>query len=113
MDLSFSSEEIKSALWSNPDEKAPVLDRFNSKFYKSSWDIVGLDIIRSISHFFQTGKMDMSWNTSTITLIPKVQNPSRPGDYRPISCCHILYKCISKLLWSRLKLFLGDIIDHA
>lgn len=95
LDLTFSPEEIKSALWSIPDEKAPGLDGFNSKFYKSAWDIVGPDVVKAISHFFLTGKMPRSWNTATITLIPKVQCPTRPGDYRPISCCHILYKCIS------------------
>ena len=34
----------------------------------------------------------------SITLIPKIPCPSYPGDYRPISCCHILYKCVAKLI---------------
>ena len=54
-----------------------------------------------------------SWNKTTISLIPKIQCPSNPKDYRPISCCHVLYKCISKLVCSRLKLVLGDLIDQA
>ncbi|XP_057526250.1 uncharacterized protein LOC130805490 [Amaranthus tricolor] len=54
-----------------------------------------------------------SWNNTTITLIPKVPNPLHPGDFRPISCCHVLYNCISKLICSKLKLVLDFLIDQA
>lgn len=111
--LCFSKEEIKAAMWSIPDDKAPGLDGFNSGFYKAAWEIVGDDVTQAISHFFQTGKMPRSWNTSTITLIPKTRCPSHPGEFRPIACCHVLYKCISKLICSRLQPILGSLIDQA
>ncbi|XP_057532912.1 uncharacterized protein LOC130810803 [Amaranthus tricolor] len=88
LDLTFSDDGIKNALWSIPDEKALGLDGFNSKFYKASWSIVGNDVISAIKVFFLTGKMLKSRNTTTITLIPKVQCPSYPRDFRTISCCH-------------------------
>ena len=54
-----------------------------------------------------------SWNTTTINLIPKVQYPSHPRDFRLIAYCHVLYKFISKLIYSRLKLVMGNVIDQA
>jgi len=49
-------------------------------------------------------------NATRVALIPKIENPSCPNDYRPISCCNVLYKCISKLIVHRLKTALADVI---
>ena len=110
LDLSFTSEENKEALSSIDDNKAPGLDGFNSKFYKSAWPVIRDDIVEAIQSFFRSGKLLRSWNVTPITLIPKIRFPSTPRDFRPISCCQALYKCTSKLLCSRLKLELNDII---
>lgn len=107
LDLSFNAEEIKGALWSINDNKAPGLDGFNSKFYKVAWPAIRDNIVAAIQSFFRIGKFLKSWNITTITLIPKVPCPSSLGDFRPMSCCHVLYKCISKLLCSRLRLVLN------
>ena len=101
------------AMWSIPDDKAPGLDGFNSRFYKASWDIVGDDVVKAIFLFFRNGKMLNNCNITTITLIPKTNCPLHPGDFKPISCCRVLYKCISKLICSKLQLVLGSLIDQA
>ena len=75
LDLNFSSVEIKEAIWSIDDNKAPGLDGFNSKFYKTAWPIVSQDVINAIQGFFTIGKLLKSWNNTAITLIPKVPCP--------------------------------------
>lgn len=70
-------------------------------------------MVKVVQEFFLTGKLLKTWNVAAVTLIPKVTCPSHPGDFHPISCCHVLYKCISKLICSRLRLVLGDIINQA
>ena len=112
LDLSFSPQEIKEAIWSIHDNKALGLDGFNSKFYKASWPVVSPNLVNAIQSFFRNGKLLKSWNIPAITLIPKVPCPSQPGDFRPISCCHTLYKCISKPICSRLKRVLGRVINQ-
>lgn len=49
-------------------------------------------------------------NTTAITLIPKIQCPKAPGDFRPISCCNTLYKCISSIITGRMQEIMTGIV---
>ena len=33
-------------------------------------------------------------NATILTLVPKKVNPFAMGDFRPIACCNVVYKCI-------------------
>ncbi|GJR33442.1 protein LAZ1 [Tanacetum coccineum] len=41
-------------------------------------------------------------NHTFLALIPKVPTPLKVTDFRPISCCNVIYKCISKILTNRI-----------
>lgn len=58
-----------------------------------------------------TGKLLKVWNATAITFVPKVPNPTVPGDFRSIACVHTLYKCIFKLICSRLLIVLNHLIS--
>lgn len=60
--------------------------------------------------FFQQGRLLNEVNSTTITLIPKLLCPNNVGDYRPIACCNVIYKCITKVICNRLTDVLPDII---
>ena len=59
-----------------------------------------------------TGVIPEGWNTTTIVLIPKVDNPEKVSQFRPISLCNVVYKVISKVLVARFKVFLPEIISE-
>ncbi|XP_039006634.1 uncharacterized protein LOC120134231 [Hibiscus syriacus] len=41
------------------------------------------------------------FNYTAITLVPRILNPSMAKDYRPISCCYVIYKKVFDFLsWS-------------
>ena len=111
LNIHFTYDEIKNGMWSIPKSKAPGLDGYNSSFYKAAWEIVGNDIVEAIQHFFDTSVLLKTWNVTAITLISKTARPNDPGDFSPMSCFHVIYKCISKLLCNRLKLVLNDMMD--
>lgn len=50
-------------------------------------------------------------NATFIAIIPKEAQPNTPDKFRPIALCNIIYKIISKIIASRLKLLLPLIIS--
>lgn len=60
--------------------------------------------------FFPNGRLLGGWNASAVTLIPKIQVPNTMRDFRPVSCCNVVYKCIAKVLVGRLKPVLNDLV---
>lgn len=106
-----TEREIKEAMFSMGDDKSPGPDGFSAAFFKESWSIVGGDIIKAVQEFFMNGKLLKELNHTIIALIPKVTSPSRINDYRPISCCNVLFKCISKIIANRMKDCLKKLVD--
>ena len=106
-----TNEEIKAALFDIEDEKSPGPDGYSSKFFKAMWKIVGDDFCNAVKEFFQSGKILKEVNSTVIALIPKVKSPNKVSDFRPISCCSVIYKCISKILVGRIRDHLDSIVD--
>nr|GEV82209.1 hypothetical protein [Tanacetum cinerariifolium] len=106
-----SNYEVKIVIFSMGDDRAPSPNGFTTTFFKKAWDVVGGDIICVVRDFFSNGKLLKELNHTIISFIPKVTTPARINDYRPISCCNVLYKCISKIIANRVKECLGDIVS--
>ncbi|KAL2925820.1 hypothetical protein RDABS01_007259 [Bienertia sinuspersici] len=99
LDTNFSGEEIKQAMWEIDNAKALGYDWYNSNFTKETWEAVGADVISAIHDFVTSGKLLERIKITVVTLIPKGINPVL-----------VLHKCIAKLLYSRLKRVLPDLI---
>jgi hypothetical protein len=53
----FTEEEVKNALESIGDLKAPGPDGLPSVFYKNFWDVVGEQLTREVLHVLNGGGM--------------------------------------------------------
>ncbi|KAJ9536720.1 hypothetical protein OSB04_un000105 [Centaurea solstitialis] len=108
---SISDKEIKDALFQIGNDKAPGSDGFSSKFFKAAWPIVGKDVQIAVHNFFYSGRLTKEINHTLLCFIPKIPNATRVSDFRPISCCTVLYKIISKIICDRIKPYLGGIVS--
>lgn len=106
-----TDDEIKRVLFAMPGNKAPGPDGYTSEFFKSAWGIVGTDFTSAIKSFFEKGFLPKGLNSTILALIPKKTDAQVMRDYRPISCCNVIYKVISKILANRLKKVLPKFIS--
>lgn len=80
------------------------------EFCKAVWPIIGAYFVVSIQSFFMKGFLPMGVNSTILALIPKKDVAMEMKDYRPISCCNVLYKVIYKIIANRLKCILPRFI---
>jgi hypothetical protein len=107
----YTEEEVKLALDSMGDLKAPSPDGMPALFYKKFWDTVGMDVAREVIALLNGGLMQEGWNDTVVVLIPKVKIPEKLKDMCPTSLCNVMYKIASKVLSNRLKKILPDVIS--
>lgn len=105
-----TDQEIKDVIFSMESLKAPCPDGLNGLFFKTHWSVVGSEVNEAIHTFFNTGNFPQNFNETLVALVPKNPSPEMAHQFRPISCCNYIYKAVSKIIVSRLKGNLHDII---
>ncbi|KAK8358138.1 hypothetical protein V6Z11_A05G464200 [Gossypium hirsutum] len=92
----ITNEEINATIFGQGNEKAPSSNSFAAFFFKSAWGIVGLDFLEVVQYSFASSTLLASFNATSISFVPKCDNLSYVKDFWPISCCSVVYKCITK-----------------
>jgi hypothetical protein len=64
--------------------------------------------------FWNFSPLESCWketNATILTLVLKKKNDSYMSEYRPIACCNVVYKCITKILANRMIQGLDEVIS--
>ncbi|CAH1432193.1 unnamed protein product [Lactuca virosa] len=76
-----------------------------------TWHIVGKEVCKAVKEFFLNGQLLQAVNHTILALLPKVEVPNTMKDFHPISCCNVIYKCITKIIVTRISPFLHNLVD--
>jgi hypothetical protein len=113
LEISFSEAEVKGVILSMPREKAPRPNRFIGAFFSSCWEVIKLDIMRDVFHFYLMNQQGLQFlNQAYVVLIPKKADPHTVFYFKPISLTHSFVRIISKILINRLAPELNDLISE-
>ncbi|XP_028052094.1 uncharacterized protein LOC114256638 [Camellia sinensis] len=81
----FSEAEVLAAIKDCNSNKAPGPDGFNLLCYQKFWKVMKPKIMQFFADFHSNSKLTYGINSTFISLIPKVDNPTSLSEFRPIS----------------------------
>ncbi|KAG5580314.1 hypothetical protein H5410_050941 [Solanum commersonii] len=78
-------EELKEVVFSMNPNSAAGPDGMNGCFFQKCWSIIKHDLLAVIQAFFNGQMMPKYFSHACLVLLPKVKNPNKLSEYRPIS----------------------------
>ena len=107
----FKEFEVSRALKQMYPLKSPGPDGAPPLFFQHFWPNTASVVTKTLLDFLNLGIIPPKFNEIHIVLIPKIKDPKRVTDYRPISLYNVIYKLVLKTLANRLKKILPKIIS--
>ena len=97
-------EECKEALSSFSKDKSPDEVGCTAEFYIECFDILEEDLVRSLNHAYEKGKLSILQGRGVITLLPKDESSLLElKNWRPITLLNVDYKIAAKAIASRME----------
>jgi len=81
----FNETEVKAVVWDCDGYKSLGPNGIMMGFIKDFWPELKGDIMRFVLEFHRNGRLSKGINNNFIALIPKIDNPHRLNDFRPIA----------------------------
>ncbi|XP_058756958.1 uncharacterized protein LOC131630185 [Vicia villosa] len=82
LEVPFSMEEIKEAVWSCDGSKSMGPDGISLLFFKKCWSFVKEDVVSCFNSFYSGTVFSKAITSSFLTLVPKKDNPVDLDDFK-------------------------------
>ena len=105
-------EEVRTTLFLMGPDKAPGPDGVTARLLQKHWPLFACDLTSAIKEVFLTRRTPANWLNSRIVLIPKIEEPKTPKDYRPITVGNIIYRLLMKIIANRLQPHMTALISN-
>ena len=111
--LPISEEEIKDAIFSFKNGRTPGPDGLSIEFYKAMFSVIKGDLQKIFNAILlDHGRISAKMKAGLIKLIPKTPPFNSIGNFRPISLINSDFKIFTKILSTRLKPILKELIHE-
>ncbi|CAI5973081.1 unnamed protein product [Closterium sp. NIES-65] len=111
----WSEQEVRTAVRELAPGKTPGQDGLPKELFEHNWDLLGPVLMQFVDDFTRSLKLLSSVSTEVTVLLHKKGSKEELGNYRPITLLNTVYKILAKVLATRLKKVLHEVIseDHA
>jgi exonuclease III len=99
----FTLIEIRNAISSGGQNRAPGRDGLGLSFYKATWTTICDDFCLILNAMFFDGAITTQQKLGTIVCLPKSNRMLTPADRRPITLLNSDYKIVTRILAQRLR----------
>jgi len=110
LDMPITAEELQTVVHRAAGNKMPGHDGIGMEFFKINWNIIKDDMLTMFNQMYSTGKIGKQQKHGIVLCIPKTTTPKTPADYRPITLLNTNSKILGRIVASRLRPILVEIL---
>ena len=110
LNMPITAEEIQTVVHRVTGNKAPGHDGICMDFFKKNWSTIKDDMLLMFNQMYSTGTKREQQKHGIVVCIPKTTAPKTPADYRPITLLNTDYKILARIVASRLRPILAELL---
>ena len=110
LDMPITAAELQTVVQRVTGNKASGIDGICMAFFKKNWSTIMDDMLLMFNHLYSTGNIREQQKHGVVVCIPKTTAPKTPADYRPITLLNTDYKILARIVASRLRPVLAELL---
>ncbi|CAI5464463.1 unnamed protein product [Closterium sp. Yama58-4] len=108
----WSEEEVRTAVRELAPGKSPGQDGLPKELFEHNWDLLGPVLMKFVGDFTRSAELPRDISTAVTILLHKTRSKEELGNYRPITLLSTVYKVLAKVMATRFKKVLHEVISE-
>ncbi|CAI5478626.1 unnamed protein product [Closterium sp. Yama58-4] len=107
----WTEEGVRKAIRELANDKSPGRDGLPKELFRCHWEVLKGPLMKMVRGFVATGKMLEAANEAVTVLLYKKGAETGARNYRPITLLTSIYKILAKVMATRMKAVLHQVIS--